>query len=56
MDGCTVMAGEHNGLMSRIGEVVPYFIYFHCRNHHHALCFAHLIPQLKSLKTLMDYF
>ena len=30
MDGCTVMAGEHNGLKSRIGEVVPCFMYLHC--------------------------
>ena len=56
MDGCTVMAGEHNGLMSRIGEVVPYFIYFHCRNHHHALCFAHLIPQFKKFENFDGLF
>ena len=34
MDGCTVMAGEHNDLKPRIGEVVPRFIYLQCRNHH----------------------
>ena len=50
MDGCTVMAGEHNGLKSRIGKVVPHFIYLHCRNHHLALCFTHLIPQFKQFE------
>ena len=32
-NACTVMAREYNGLKSRIGEVVPHFIYLHCRNH-----------------------
>ena len=50
MDDCTVMAGEHNGLKSRIGKVVPHFIYLHCRNHHLALCFTHLIPQFKQFE------
>ena len=50
MDGCTVMAGEHNGLKSRIGEIVPHFIYLHCRNHRLALCFAHLIPEFKEFE------
>ena len=50
MDGCTVMAREHNGLKSRIGKVVPHFIYLHCRNHRLALCFAHLIPQFKQFE------
>ena len=50
MDGCTVMAGEHNGLKSRIGKVVPHFIYLHCCNHCLALCFAHLIPQFKQFE------
>ena len=50
MDGCTVMAGEHNGLKSRIGEVLSHFIYLDCCNHHLALCFAHLIPQFKEFE------
>ena len=50
MDGCIVIAGENNGLKSRIGEVAPCFIYLHCRNHCLALCFAHLIPQFKEFE------
>ena len=41
MDGCTVMAGEHNGLKSRIGEIVHQFIYLHCRNHR-LRCASHI--------------
>ena len=50
MDGCTVMAGEHNGLKSQIEEVVTCLIYLHCHNHRLALCFAHLIPQFKEFE------
>ena len=48
MDGCTVMAREHNGLKSRIREIVPHFIYLHC--HRLVLCFAHLIPEFKEFE------
>ena len=54
MDGCTVMAGEHNGLKYRIGEVVPLVIYLHCRNHRLALCFAQLILQFEEFVGLLS--
>ena len=55
MDGCTVMDGEHNGLTSRVGEVVP-CLYLHCCNHRLAIRFAHLIPQFKQFENLMITF
>ena len=50
MDGCILIAAEHNGLKFRIGEVAPCFIYLRCRNHCLALCFANLIPQFKEFE------
>ena len=45
MDGCSTMAGEHNGVKSHLEKATSHFHYIHCRNHRLALCFAHLIPR-----------
>ena len=50
MDGCTVMAGEHNGLKYRIAGVAPHFIYLRYSNHRFALCFRHLILQFEEFE------
>ena len=50
MDGYTTMAGEHSGVKALFTDVTPHFVYVHCRNHHLAPCFAHLIPQFSDFK------
>ena len=50
MDGCSTMAGDHNGVKRFFHDATPHFTYIHCRNHRLALCFAHLIPQYEEFK------
>ena len=42
---CSTMSSEHNGSKQNLAQATSHFTYIHCRNHHLALCFAHLIPQ-----------
>ena len=50
MNGCSTMAGDHNGVKVYFDKSTSHFTFIHCRNHRLALCFAHLIPKFDEFK------
>ena len=56
MDGCSTMAGIYNGARAFFEKVYGFLIYIHCRNHRLALCFTHLVQNIKILKNVIASF
>ena len=50
MDGCSTISEEHNSSQRLLGDSTTHFAYIYCRNHGLALCFTHLIPEVRAFE------